>query len=256
MFIIRLKFLSLLFLLAGFCFSLKAQQIKVKGVLLDKNTNLRISDAGIYSKGNKLLGKSNMLGEFAFATNRGDSISFKKEGYTEYQIEILTSDDLFIKLQPVIRLSEVKIISQTKKQELDEIKMQYRKKGVFYEGKPPLLSYIFNPLTALYEVFGKTPGQARRFNNFYYRELEETEISRRFNGFAVYKYSKLEGRDLQNFMDNYRPEYLQLAGWDDYQLGVYIKNSVKKFVEAGKPSAKLLPVLPKAPDLSVKTKQN
>ena len=44
-------------------------------------------------------------------------------------------------------LNEVTVFGQTKKQELDAIKRDYRNKGSFYGGKPPLLSFIFSPLT-------------------------------------------------------------------------------------------------------------
>jgi hypothetical protein len=254
--LIRFKFSLVLLLLCTACYSLKAQQITVRGVLSDKNTSLRVADAGIYNKANRLLSKSNMFGEFSISANLGDSISISKEGYTQYYLHVFSSGDLIIILTPVIQLSEVRITSQTKKQELDEIKKQYRGKGSFYAGKPPVLSYIFSPLTALYELVGKTPGQARRFNKFYYRELEQEEINRRFNSYTIKKYSELDGKDLQNFMDNYRPEYLQLAGWDEYQLGIYIKNSAKKYIDEGKPASKLvLPTLPKAPDLRVDIKE-
>lgn len=256
MLLIRFKFSLVLLLLCTACYSLKAQQVTVSGLLSDKTTGLRIADAGIYNKANKLLSKSNMIGEFSLRAALGDSISIRKDGFTEYYLTILSSADLVIILIPIIRLTEVRITSQTKKQELDEIKKQYRSKGSFYGGKPPILSYIFSPLTALYELVGKTPGQARRFNKFYYRELEQEEIDRRFNSYTIKKYSGLDGAGLQNFMDNYRPEYSQLAGWDEYQLGIYIKNSAKKYIAEGMPASKLvLPVLPKAPDLRITIKE-
>ncbi len=224
---------------------------------MDNSTGLRIAGAGIHVSGRELNARSNTLGEFSITANPGDSIHIRKEGYTNYSQKINAASDLFIKLQPVIRLTEVTVTSQTKKQEMDEIKKQYRKKGSYYEGKPPLLSYIFTPLTALYELVGKTPRQARRFNNYYNRELQETEIDRRFNRFTVGKYSGFDGMDLQNFMENYRPQYSELIGWDEYKLLLYIKNSAQKFVSNGKPAGKFaLPVLPKAPDLSIKMKEN
>ncbi|MEO8794930.1 MAG: hypothetical protein ABI390_05650 [Daejeonella sp.] len=250
----RYLFLLILFF-AGYI-SGYAQQLNLKGVLMDKESYLRIADAGIFTPSDKLLGKSNSLGEFSILASKGDSIIIRKNGYTDYYFNIESSADLIIRLQPIIRLSEVIVTSQTKKQELDEIKKQYRKKGSYYSGKPPLLSFIFSPLTAIYELIGKTPRQARRFNNFYNYELQQTEIDRRFNKFSVQKYSGFEGKDLHNFMDNYRPEFSQIYSWDEYQLISYIKNSAAKFVAQGKPESKLaLPVLPKAPDLRVKIKE-
>ena len=80
---------------------------------------------------------------------------------------------------------------------MDELREQYRKKGSYYAGKPPLLSYIFQPLTALYELVGKTPGQARRFNAYYNTELQQSEIDRRFNSYNIRTITGLEGIDLK-----------------------------------------------------------
>ena len=159
---------------------------------------------------------------------------------------ILSSDrDLVIHLAKTIQLEEVNITAQTKKQELDEIKNQYRKKGSYYGGKPPLLSYIFTPITALYELLGKTPGQARRFNRYYYMELEQSEIDRRFNFYTIKPLTNYQGKDLQNFLDIYRPRYEQLSKWNDYDLLNYIKQSATAFEAAGRPTATVLPPLQK-----------
>ena len=128
----------------------------------------------------------------------------------------------------------------------------YRRKGSYYAGKPPLLSYIFTPLTALYELVGKTPGQARRFNRYYSREIQESEIDRRFNPHTVNILTGYEGADLRNFVETYRPNFVQIVSWADYDLVNYIKRSSLTFESAGRPAAKALPKLPRAPDLKEK----
>ena len=116
-----------------------------------------------------------------------------------------------------------------------------------------MLAYFFRPLTALYELIGKTPAQARRFNQYYIKELQESEIDRRFSAYAITKVTGLEGADLKNFMIIYRPDYQYIAKFDEYAMINYIKKSLQLYNDAGRPKAiRSLPPLPKAPDLSEK----
>ena len=91
-------------------------------------------------------------------------------------------------------LNEVKVYGTTKKQELDAIKRDFKNKGSFYGGKPPLLSYIFSPLTAIYELFGRTPKNARRFNKMYVTELQQSHVDRFFNKTTINANTGLEGK--------------------------------------------------------------
>ncbi|HUH32581.1 MAG TPA: hypothetical protein VLZ28_01430, partial [Daejeonella sp.] len=180
----------------------------------------------------------------------GDTLKISKEGFTDQSVVVSSYQDLVIHLSKPIMLNQVTVTGQSKKQELDEIKREYRRKGSYYAGKPPLLSYVFTPLTAIYELIGKTPGQAKRFNQYYSRELQDSEIDRRFNASTVRPLTLYEGRDLQNFLESYRPGFNELSGWADYDLVKYVRESATAFEAAGKPAPKALPKLPKAPDLS------
>jgi hypothetical protein len=229
-----------------------AQSKPVQGVIFEKNSSVRISNAVVKNVTLQIVSQSNRLGVFSILASVGDTISITKEGYINQDIIVSSYQDLAIQLAKPIRLAEVNVTGQSKKQELDEIKKQYRSKGSYYAGKPPFLSYIFTPLTALYELIGKTPGQARRFNNYYSRELQQSEIDRRFNPYTVKPLTGYEGADLQNFIETYRPAFGQIATWADYDLVNYVKKSAAAFETAGRPSSKSLPRLPKAPDLKEK----
>ncbi len=233
-------------------FQAKAQINDVKGVIFEKGSSHRVPQARISNISHPFISKSDGLGLFIIKASIGDTLKVSKEGFTDMSVIVSSYQDLIIQLAKPIELEEVKVIGQSKKQELDDIKKQYRKKGSYYGGKPPLLSYIFTPITALYELFGKTPGQARRFNKYYYRELQQTEIDKRFNAYKVKSLTRYEGKDLQNFMDTYRPGYGQISGWAEYDLIHYIRKSAIAFEAAGRPVPNNLPKLPQAPDLSEK----
>lgn len=230
-----------------------AQQNSVQGLIMERAGASRIAGVYILNKRTGISTFSNELGLFRISAATGDTLSVSKSGYSELFLPILELSDKVLMLQPVISLSEVKVLGQSKKQELDEVRDQYRKKGSFYAGKPPLLAYFFRPLTALYELIGKTPAQARRFNTYYLRELQESEVDRRFSAYAIKNVTGLEGNDLKNFMILYRPDYQNVAKFDEYAMINYIKKSLQLFNDAGRPTAiRSLPPLPKAPDLSEK----
>lgn len=222
----------------------------LQGVIFELGTSKRVSRASISNSSHQNTSQSDGLGLFAIAASPGDTLKIFKEGFTDHVVVVISDKDLVIHLSKPIMLNQVTITGQSKKQELDEIKREYRRKGSYHAGKPPLLSYVFTPLTAIYELIGKTPGQARRFNQFYSRELQDTEIDRRFNASTVKPLTLYEGKDLQNFMETYRPAFSELSGWADYDLVKYIRESATAFEAAGKPAPKALPKLPKAPDLS------
>lgn len=230
-----------------------AQQNSVRGLIMEKSGASRIGNVSILNKktGIKVLG--NEYGLFQITASVGDTLVFSKSGYVDVFKPVSAITDLVLQMQQVIELAEVKVVGQSKQEELQELKDQYRKKGSYYGGKPPLLSYFFQPLTALYELIGKTPGQARRFNLYYMKEMEETEIDRRFNASFVTRITGLTGVDLKNFMVIYRPDYENLSRMDEYGMINYLKKSLTTFNNSGRPKGLLsLPALPKAPDLSEK----
>lgn len=233
-------------------FHVNAQSRDIKGVIFENNSSMRVSKARISNQTHQQISESDGLGVFSIQASIGDTLKFSKDGFTGQLITVSSYQDLVIKLSRPVQLAEVRVVAESKKQELDEIKKQYRRKGSYYAGKPPLLSYIFMPLTALYELVGKTPAQAKRFNRYYSRELEQSEVDRRFNTNTVKSLTQYEGKDLQNFIETYRPQFDQLSGWADYDLVKYIRKSAIAFENGGRPPVRDLPKLPKAPDLSEK----
>lgn len=245
------KFLFVLFVFSLGYISSYSQETSVRGLIMDKQGTLKVAGASIdnISSGSRTM--SDQLGLFRIRASARDTLIVSKPGYTDLWLVLTDLSDQVLRLQPVIQLSEVKVQGQSKKQELDELREQYRKKGSYYAGKPPVLAYIFQPLTALYELVGKTPGQARRFNAYYMTELQQSEIDRRFNSYTVGNITGLEGNDLKNFIVIYRPDYQLLSAWDEYGLINYINRSFQTFNNSGRPKGLLsLPPLPKAPDLT------
>ncbi len=212
-----------------------AQDFKINGVVMEKETRLRIALASISNKRNGYTVGSSDLGLFTMKASVGDTLLIIKRGYNDQQVVVKSASDLFIYLNKGITLNEVVINGETKKQTLDAIKRDFKNKGSFYAGKPSFLSFLFTPITAIYELVGRTPKNARRFNNYYVTEMQQTHIDAFFNKSIITTNTGLTGKELDNFMINYRPEYEQSKNWNTYDGLKWIKESYKKYSDtAGK----------------------
>lgn len=217
------------------------QEFMLKGVLFQKQSAQRIANALVVNLKNKTTVASNDLGVFTIKATVGDTLKVFKNDFTEYIFTVVDGKDVVLQLSPVIQLNEVRIVGQTKKQELDETLRKYRGQGSFYNGKPPALSMITNPITGLYELFGKTPRQAKHFQEFAKNEIQQTDVDRRFNKNLIQQVTDLKEEQIQPFMDSYRPSFDQLSVWNDYDLIDYVKKSARGFKEGkGLPPLKKL----------------
>jgi hypothetical protein len=206
-----------------------AQDFLLRGVLMELGSNSRIVGAQLYNKRTTYTATSNSLGIFEIKAAVGDTIQTYQREFTDSTIVISSATDLVIKLRRGQMLREVNINQLTKKQELTDMKQEYRNKGAFYSGKPPVLSFLFKPLTALYETFGRTPKNARRFGRYYENEMQQTLIDGFFNETIVQENTDLKDEELENFMINYRPEYEKAQNWARYDAIKYIKEAYKTY---------------------------
>jgi len=165
------------------------------------------------------------LGGFSIKAAIGDTLLFSKTDFSEQKVAITGPTDLVVYMQRVIKLAEVTVKGQTKRQELGEVMGQYHSQGTFYNGKPPVLSFLSSPITGFYELFGTTPGRARRFAAYTKGELEYTEVQRRYTLALVKRVTNTPDSTAKKFMEYYTPSYEDLKQWDDYELIRRIKKS-------------------------------
>jgi hypothetical protein len=210
------------------------QDFILKGVLMELGNNSRVVGGQLYNKRTTYTTSTNSLGIFEIKAAIGDTIQIYQREYSDSTIIVAATTDLIIKLRRSQMLREVNINGIAKKQELTDMKQEYRNKGAFYSGKPPILSFLFKPLTALYETFGRTPKNARRFGRYYETEMQQTLIDGLFNESIIQENTDLKGDDLENFMINYRPEYEKAQNWARYDAIKYIKEAYKTFKETAK----------------------
>lgn len=209
-----------------------AQEVfTLNGVVMAKGSSNRVALAEITNMRLGYTVGSNDLGLFRIKASVGDTLLVVKRDFSDVKAVVLSNRDMIIYLNMGFTLNQVDIRGQSKKQELDQIRKDFHDKGTFYDGKPPLLSYLFSPWTALYELFGRTPKNAKRFGKYYTRELQQTTIDGFFNESLIRKNTGLEGQELENFMLNYRPEYQKSKNWTPYDAVKYIKDSYRQYTD-------------------------
>ena len=228
----RLTFLFTLFASIFVASPLLAQDFMLNGVIFENGSKIRLALSEIYNTRNRYSVGSNDMGLFQIKAKIGDTLIISKRGFRDKTVPITTTKDMIVNLiRDETTLNEVVINGESKKQTLDAIKQDFRDKGSFYAGKPPVLSYFFSPLTALYELFGRTPNNARRFNKMYVTELQNNQVDQLFNKTTINKNTGLEGKELENFMVNYRPDYDKAKNWTVYDATKWIKDSYKEYTD-------------------------
>ncbi len=211
-------------------FSDAQQTLTIRGVVFKKNSAERIAQVLVTNLKSNSLMMSDELAGFSIKAAIGDTLLVTKNGYTPQKIVVSNPDGIVVYMQPVIKLNEVTIKGQTKKQELNDVVNTYRSKGLYFDGKPSLWDIISpfggSPLTGLYELFGKDAANERRFIKFSKNELEAVEVSKRYTKALVKSVTKLPDEEVVKFMTVFTPSYEDIKGWNDYQLILYIKKSL------------------------------
>jgi len=179
---------------------------------------------------------SDELGWFSIKTSVGDTLLFSKYDYTDQKMTVVSKADIPVYMQPVVHLAEVKIAGESKKQELNDVMNDYRHKGIYFDGKPPITAFSpfgGSPITGLYELFGKEPAQMRRFAAFSKNENEYAEVKKRYNIALVKRVTHASDSTAKKFMVYYTPSYEDIKAWNDYELIKHVRESYE-FYEKNK----------------------
>jgi len=227
--LLKTLFISAVFLHLGSVVS--AQDFQLSGVVMEKGSTIRVALVEITNMRTKYAVGSNDLGIFQIKAQVGDTLYFVKHSYSDAEMVVLSNRDMIVYLDKGTTLNQVNITGQSKRAEMDDVKQDFRDKGSFFAGKPPLLSYFFAPLTALYELFGRTPKNAKRFGKYYNNEVQQTQIDGYFNEDLIQKNTELRGKELEDFMLNYRPDYKKAQHWTEYDYVKYIRDSYKQYAD-------------------------
>jgi hypothetical protein len=176
-----MRFWLFLSFMIGVSLNAAGQKIfTVKGVTSKNGGGERVPQVLIKNLRNNDIIMSDELGWFSIQAAIGDTLLFKKKDYTEQKVAIKTTADIPVYMQPVIAIAEVTIKGESKKQELNDVLKDYDRKGIYYNGNPPLMSILMNPLNDLHLLFGKDAANLRRFKTDAKEELQYDAVQRRY----------------------------------------------------------------------------
>ncbi|WP_207421053.1 hypothetical protein [Desertivirga brevis] len=204
----------------------------VIGVVFRKGTSTRVYNATVYNENKRISVSSDHFGLFSIMASVGDTLIIEAEGYTGQKVPVRNFKDILVYLTGTNLLAEVKVTATTPRQNLKEVEEEFRKKGIYYGGKPPLgllLPFGGSPLTFFHELLSKDGKRARRFNKYAKAELEYYDISARFNDANIRKTVNIKDEELEEFKKRYWPSAELVRGWNDFDLFDYIKRSYKEF---------------------------
>ncbi len=221
------------------CFTLLSrsygqEQFILKGVVFSDLNKQRLPYVNIINQRTQTLLKSDEWGVFAIPAQIGDTILIQKEGFQEFSKNISAKQNLVVYLKGVIKLEEVVVTQPSKKADQKEVLDDFRSKGVYFNGSPPLLFSIFHPLTAIHELLSKDANNAQRFVQYISRENAESAVDRKFNKWLIMKHIPIKDEDVAEFMFLYRPKPSQVTYWNDYDVIKYIKDSYQKYLKGHK----------------------
>lgn len=221
-------------------------QDEVKGVILDSNTKQRVAGVYLYNTTEEEGVFNNLKGEFTITAKAGDVLIFAREGYFPDTVVVASQATLLVNLQrSSIWLKEVHVMGKKSPQQvLEEKKEEFG--DAYKKGKPgPLLSTgeqgVGLSIDALYALISREGKNARYLQEIIERDYRDAIIDYRFTSYLVKSLTGLEGKELDDFMLKYRPSYYFVLNSNDYNLGIYIKESYESYKR--NPEARQLPSL-------------
>jgi len=211
--------------------SVSAQQLSFyKGVVFKKNSPVTIESVSVKNLSRKDVEVlTDGVGSFRIQAALGDSLLFKKDDYTPQIIVIQNYSPLAVYMQAIIHLNTVTVKEVSQEKAMKDVMDNYKKKGQYSTLDPSVMSVIKSPLTGLYELFGKSPDQARKFRQYTKEEMERMEVAKRYNRPLVKKITNMPDEDLEDFMFNFTPNVEDIRVWNDYDIVSYIKRSYAYF---------------------------
>ncbi|WP_345948797.1 hypothetical protein ABDD95_18300 [Mucilaginibacter sp. PAMB04274] len=196
--------------------TVKAQQNAVRGQVIEAGTNNRLADVLVRNTNNNQVALTTANGTFDIRAVLGNILIFSSPGYVSDTLYLADLRYKSITMTPLgIALREVNVRGQ-RFDPRAEYPQVYQKSKV----------YVLSPTT----WFGKEAKDARRLKRYFEHEEKERRIDSVFTKVYVGSIVPLKGRDLEIFMNLYRPTYEFVRSNAAESMAVYINDSYKKWL--------------------------
>ena len=230
-----------------FCFVLQAahSQVSINGTVSDYFSKKPLDAVTVQATSGQYA-ISDSLGRYSINVQNNDSIwfSYLNKQTMKYSVDTITHPQNFdIALYVDVRwLPEVKV--QTRDYKFDSLEnrqtyakaFNYRKPGLRFSQSPTASSYTPGSVTAgldLDEIINafrfKRNKQMLAFQQRLVQDEEDKYIDHRYSKYFVKKLTNLSGKELDDFMNFYRPNYYEVQAMNDLELGYYIEQCFKNY---------------------------
>jgi|GEM_PF-838142 len=188
-------------------------------------------------------------GNFQIKAVKGDTLTISFIGYKTDSLVVNTQTFAAINLQPLTNLlSEVLIRSnklspllQLRKNQ-EDYKQIYRignNRNIFSASGDYRHIGVGLSIDALYSNFSKEGKDARKLQRVFLSNYQDELVDNRFTKSLVSKITGYQGKQLEDFMVNNRPNYDFIESASDYDLIQYIQRRIQGVVlQTDHPSAK------------------
>jgi hypothetical protein len=213
---LTMKFRYLLMLCIGLLsLNAKAQQNTIRGQVVETGTNTKMPEVLVRNTNSKQVTFTDNSGNFKLNGAVGNIVIFSSPGYVSDTLYIADLTAKKIVMTPLgIALRQVNVRGQR-----FDPKSEYAQ--VYQRSKV----YALSPTT----WFGKDAKDARRLKKYFEKEVQERQIDSVFTKVYVGSLVPLKDRELEIFMNLYRPTYEFVRSNNGESMAAYINDSYKKY---------------------------
>jgi hypothetical protein len=214
-----------------------AHSQQIEGAVYDYYSKSPLNAVSVYTSSKRGV-ISDSLGRYAITVQKGDSLWFSYLGKStqKYPVDTITNVDAFnvalyvdVKFLPAVKVQSKNYREDSIQNRRDYAKVfNFRKPGLSLSKTPPA-NYVPGSVTVgldLQELINmfrfKRNRQMAKLQERLLQQEQDQYINHRFSKRFVIQITKLQGEELQKFMDTYRPSYQTLQLMNDLELGNYI----------------------------------
>ena len=211
----KFRYLIIMLFLGLFSLTVNAQNTTVRGRVVETGTNNKMPEVLIRNTNNNQVTLSDEGGNFQIRAAVGHIVIFSSPGYVSDTLYIADLASKQVIMTPLgIALRQVNVRGQ-RFDPRTEYPQVYQRSKV----------YALSPTT----WFGKDAKDARRLKKYFEKEVHERQIDSVFTKVYVGSLVPLKGRDLEIFMNLYRPTYEFVRSNSGESMAAYINDSYKKY---------------------------
>ncbi|UYQ93160.1 carboxypeptidase-like regulatory domain-containing protein [Chitinophaga horti] len=229
-----IRYTAALFLMLALGMQYASAQVRISGMIVDAESQAGLPSVSVWAVKGKYGAISNETGRFFIQAMPGDTLEFTMVSYIKHDFVVPGISGTFnipLKRQ-IFNLGGVAVRGKNHRQDSLSMREEY---GKYFDYRRPnamdvLKTLPSNPITALSYMI---PNKDRKRKEAFGKQLQYWEkekfVDYRYSPELVNRMTKLDGPELDTFMQRYRPSYQFLENGTEYDLLLFIKSSFAKY---------------------------